>query len=117
MQDKSIPFEGTTVVYHITPAENTRSILLNGLDPTYAKGKMQAVWYVSKYNIEWAAIHTSERHHVLPDDLVICAVLVERASLHKFFKPGFYYTFSLYDVESVTPLMFFLHNEMRRGYE
>lgn len=101
---------GSMVVYHVTPCENVSNILATSLDPTYAKGRMKAVWFVSRGNIEWAIIHCSVAHHCMPDDLSVCACLVDGSQLHKFFKPGFYYTFDNVEIESATPAMFFLHN-------
>lgn len=101
---------GSLVIYHITPEENIPSILMQGICPSYATGKMQASWYVSKAHIEWAMIHTSVAHHTMIDELAVCAVLANAHGLYKFFKPGFYYTYETYQPESITPAMFFLHN-------
>jgi len=108
---------GTIVVYHLTPDENVWSINQHGIDPNKARGKMKASWYVSKHNIEWAAIHTSIQHHVTPDCLSVCACLVDTSVLYKFFKPGFYYCYDIVKPESCTPLMFLLHNFGSKDYE
>jgi hypothetical protein len=101
---------GSLVIFHVTPAENIPSIHLQGICPSYAKGKMQASWYVSKQRIEWALIHTSVAHHVSIDELAVCAVLAESEDLYKFFRPGYYYSYRTLRIESATPAMFFLHN-------
>jgi len=101
---------GSLIVYHVTPEENIASIWMKGICPSYARGKMGASWYISKHRIEWALIHTSVAHHVGIDELAVCAVHVDAVDLYKFFKPGYYYSFTTLQIESATPAMFFLHN-------
>ena len=108
---------GTIVVYHLTPEENVWSINVSGINPGKALGKMRASWFVSKNHIEWAAIHASVRHHVTPDGLSVCACLIETSLLYKFFKPGFYYCYNTVQPESITPLMFVLHNMGTSDYQ
>lgn len=107
---------GTAIVYHVTPDENVFSINVSGIDPAKARGKMRASWFVSKNNIEWAAIHASVQHGVTPDNLSICACLIDATALYKFFKPGFYYCYQVVTPESITPLMFLLHNMGTKDY-
>ena len=101
---------GSLVVFHVTPMENIASIHMQGISPSYAKGKMLASWYVSKYRIEWAMIHTSLSHHVHMDELAVCAVLADSADLYKFIRPGYFYSYRTMKIESATPAMFFLHD-------
>lgn len=103
---KNIP---SLVVYHVTPAENVMNIHDKGLLPSLAKGKMQAVWFVSRQHIQWAIIHCSNNHSTLPEDLAVCAVLVDGKDLYRFNRPGFYYSRHIHKIESATPAMFFLH--------
>jgi len=105
------------VVYHITIAENVRGIHELGILPSMAKGKMGASWYVSLRNVEWAAIHVMNDKLVTPHDLYVCATMTNAEDMYKFFRPGFYYTYTVYHPESITPFMFFLHNERTFSYE
>jgi len=117
MVNSMLSFSGSRVLFHVTPAVNTLSILCDGLDPRFSTGKMHAVWLVSKSRIEWSAIHVSLSKHTLPEDLSVCAVPVQGYQVHKFFKVGFYYSFDTLQVESITPLMFVLHSGNVSDYE
>lgn len=110
-------YPGSLVLYHVTIAEHVRPITLEGIRPDCAVGKMKASWYVSLRNIEWAGIHVLQQKIAQPDDLFVCATLVEANDMYKFFRPGFYYTFTTYHPESITPFMFFIHNEGRFNFD
>ena len=97
------------ILYHVTPSENVQSILQNGIDPAYATGKMKASWYVSRHRIEWAIIHAANLHHCTPDEMHVCAVHVLGSTMYRFNRAGFYYTYTIQQIESATPVMFFLH--------
>ena len=101
----------STVVYHATPASNVDSIELNGLDPIYSQGKLEALWFVSKSNLQWAILHTALRHNCLVSDIVVYAVCVERKSLRKTRWPGRWYCFSKCTPENMSPASWFIEGE------
>lgn len=105
---------GTTVLFHVTPDYNIESILHRGIDPDRSTGKMKVSWYVSAKRIEWAIIHTCEKKLVYPQQLLVCSVLADKSDITKFFLNGYYFTYTRYQVETVTPAMFFIHN-MKEG--
>lgn len=103
------PLSGTTgVLYHVTPCENAISIDRSGILPMYSKGNMAASWYVRRSEILWALAHTSARHSVATDQLCVCAVVVEWDKMKRTARPGFYYTYETYLVESISPAIMFI---------
>lgn len=71
--------------YHVTARRNLKSIRKEGICPWYAKGKLQASWYVRVGRIHWAMRHVSERHGIPLDELVVIRVNV---SLNLFVNRG-----------------------------
>jgi len=106
----------STVVYHVTPAENVPSIQEIGVHPKHSLGKRPAVWFVARFRIEWAIIHASNRHGVSVDDMAICAALVDGRHLTKQGMPGVYFSSIPIMIESAKPVYFFLA-EMGLGDE
>jgi hypothetical protein len=102
---------GTAVLYHVTPAENTRSILEGGISPDYHTGRLAASWYVRKQDINWSIIHVSNSHYESVANLAVCAVLVDWEKMKRTNRPGFYYTFETYTPESVTPAILFVDRD------
>ncbi len=106
------PLSQTTgVLYHVTPAENARSIEASGIDPKYSRGKMRAVWLVNKGNILWSVAHVSSQHHAPVDELVICACLIDWSDMKRMNRVGFYYTYEIVIVESISPAIFFIEGD------
>lgn len=106
-----LKFQGSLVVYHVTPEENVLSILRDGLLPEKATSKWKVVWLVSRMNISWAMIHCSNAHRVFIDEMAVCAVHVTSEQLYHFNRPGRYYSSQVLNVESATPAMFFYHDQ------
>ncbi|HEX5273545.1 MAG TPA: hypothetical protein VFW33_23780 [Gemmataceae bacterium] len=49
---------------NVSPARNTRPIVRFGLLPALARGRIKAVWLVSRSRLEWAIAHVRKRHAV-----------------------------------------------------
>ncbi len=71
------------LIRHATPRRNLRSILLSGLLPGMARGKLKAVWLHAPGRTSWAIQHVAERHHVPEDDVIILEVRVPRSQLRR----------------------------------
>lgn len=99
---------GTRVLFHVTPAYNVPLILLGMIDPAYSRGKMRASWYINKRTICWAIAHTSARHNILIDDLMVAAVVVNDEHMRASGKKGMYWTTTRYMPEHFTPAIDFL---------
>ena len=74
-------------LYHVTPKRNSESIALNGVDPSYATGRLPGSWWVDWTNLQWAIIHVGTRYNV-----AIRQICVVRANLYtvKKFTKGVY---------------------------
>jgi hypothetical protein len=106
------PLSGSTgVLFHITPEENAQSIDTSGILPMYSKGKMQVSWYVRRSEILWALAHTSSRHDLPTNRLVVCAVVIEWEKVKRTSRQGFYYTYERYFVESISPAVMFIEQD------
>jgi hypothetical protein len=105
--------KGTGVLFHVTPESNAGSILTYGIIPSYSTGKWKVSWYVSgkKENILWSIAHVSASKHVDVSSLVVCAVAIDWHSMKRTARPGFYYTYSSYRVESISPAIMFIEME------
>jgi hypothetical protein len=68
-----------TVLFHVSPVRNLRSIGRFGLLPSLARAGLRAVWLVSRSRLTWAIAHVRERHSVA--DVVVFRVAVSRSSL------------------------------------
>jgi len=62
------------VLYHVTPTDNTNSIVLEGLNPRFSQGKQHLVWVVSKWRITWAIAHCAARHRKHIEELSVVVV-------------------------------------------
>lgn len=103
-------FNGTGVLYHVTPTEHIDSIDGEGIDPSYSRGKLKASWYVNKQNIQWAILHVSLKYNVPVRDITVCATLIDWEHMRRTCQPGRYFTQHLYHPESFTPASFFIEN-------
>ncbi len=101
----------TGVLYHVSPEENAQSIDISGVLPMYSKGKMTVSWYVRRADIVWALAHMSARHNVPCDKLIVCAVVIEWKHMKRTSRPGFYYTYERYLVESISPAIMFIEQD------
>lgn len=99
------------VLYHVTTAANLDSIYVDGVDPSYSKGKFEASWYVSKGQILWAICHVSLRHGVELDDIFVCPVLIEWNTMRRTNRPGRYYTQRTYKIENASPAAWYVDEE------
>jgi hypothetical protein len=68
-----------TVLFHVSPSRNLRSIGRFGLLPALARGALKAVWLGSRSRLAWAIAHVRERHSVA--DVVVFRVVVPRSAL------------------------------------
>lgn len=57
--------------YHWTHRDNVPSILTNGLDPNYSRGKLKSNWFCDFDKVAWALKHVSDNHGWSADELVL----------------------------------------------
>lgn len=73
------------ILYHATPIRNLPSIRTFGLLPSCARNQLhQVVWLHSRSKSDWATWHVADRHGVMPKDVVILRVRVNRSALTRF---------------------------------
>lgn len=72
-----------TTMYHVTTQENQDSISRLGINPQFSKGRRASCYFVEESMIQWAILHTSQRHGVHVDRLIVYPVRVERAAMTK----------------------------------
>lgn len=90
-----------TDLYHITPTTNIDSILRKGIDPTYARGKTRACYFVIGSLIKWALLHISARHEVSVARLSILRVKVPLLLLKATSKVGVYLSKETLTIEDI----------------
>ncbi len=70
-----------SILFHVTPSRNLRSIRSLGVSPAFALGRYQACWYCSRSLIAWAVEHVAERHGVPVSEVSVLRVNVPRRLL------------------------------------
>lgn len=70
-------------LYHWTHRANLPSILATGIDPSYARGRLAAVWVCEPTRILWAASHVARGHECEMDSLVLLRVRVDALDLKR----------------------------------
>jgi hypothetical protein len=97
--------------YHVTLAENAEDILEQGILPTCSLGKLQANWYVSRQELEWAILHVSARHDVPVSEIVVCEVAIYFNEVKRTKRPGVFYSFKSQTIQLISPAMQYIEVE------
>jgi len=79
-------------LYHVSPSRNTPSIINEGIDPTYAQGKMKSSWYVSETKILWAIAHVSAKYNISVNDIDVFKITPVPSDFKKRDRQGLFYT-------------------------
>jgi len=80
-------------IYHVTTYAAAKSIIDDGfIDPKLSQGKNLLAWFVIKSRVTWAIAHTSRRHNVGIEKLVIFTVKTTGLELLKTNRTGIYCT-------------------------
>lgn len=79
------------LVWHVTHRNNLPSITGHGICPSFSQGKRRASWYVKSGQIEWAILHTANRHKCRVSDLVVLRVNVPMWTLKGCHRGGLFY--------------------------
>lgn len=77
-------------LYHVSPVVNSASIAENGVDPAFARTKRKVSWWCTFERLDWALIHTANRHRCPPNALMVAEATFETNSLVKTHLTGVY---------------------------
>lgn len=108
IREENLWSNGSVVLYHVSPAENTHNIMRVGINPALARGRMTASWYVNKSGIVWALAHTSLRHSASVGELVVFTVMLPRTAVKRTALPHMFYVKELYKPEYCSPAELFI---------
>lgn len=86
-------------LYHITPQTNGEAIYEKGVLPELSQGKRKVSWWCTDENVLWALAHTSARHSVTVDKLIVCQAHIPSDFYHGVKVPGLYYVRCIVQVE------------------
>jgi len=85
----------TVTLYHVAHENNWYSIVERGLLTRLARGRIPAIWLVTKTNRSWAIDHVCKMHPGwTKESLVIFEVAVRRSNLKKTKMRGVWYCMS-----------------------
>lgn len=81
-----------TTLYHVTREAVSQSIWGEGVSPAYSTGRNRVSWWVDLETVYWALAHVSARWDVPVNKLIVCEASIPASLLHKWMRPGIYFT-------------------------
>ena len=75
---------------HATPTANLQAIMIQGLRPDLAVGKIKGCWLHSRAKTPWALLHTQIRKGTALEGLVVLEISVPRSWLTRY-QAGLWY--------------------------
>lgn len=94
-----------TYVYHWTHRRYLPKICVEGLDPKYSEGNLQAVWVGKRDVLAWALGHVSMHHRWDADDLVCLCISTKDLELTRTHISGVYVVKSVIPVGNVERIL------------